>query len=171
MDIELRKVGSYIGHKIADLNRRKKDPGEKFDNWYMYLNCSVCCQYLRVSLLLFFPTEETQRASDDYTRSSDDFQRIDLYQRSQENYQSHYQRGSQNAQRSSMDYERNPEAFDMMMVNVKSETHEGNDDTLNGSGEAVFIPEEKVTVQNGIPVEDVSDEVNNVDDEAFIPYL
>ncbi|XP_033217517.1 uncharacterized protein LOC117173199 [Belonocnema kinseyi] len=141
MDIELRKVGSYIGHKIADLNRRKKDP------------------------------EETQRTSDDYTRSSDDFQRIDLYQRSQENYQSHYQRGSQNAQRASMDYERNPETFDMMMVNVKSETHEGNDDAMHGSGEAVFIPEEKVSVQNGIAVEDVSDEVHNVDDETFIPYL
>ena len=128
-------------------------------------------------MLLHSSPEETQRASDDYTRSSDDFQRIDLYQRAQENYnhhQSHYQRGSQNGQRSSsMDYERNPEAFDMMMVNVKSEMHEGNDDDAmnRSSGEAVFIPEDKGTAENGIAVEDVGDEVNNVEDEAFISYL
>ena len=94
-----------------------------------------------------------------------------MYQRTQENYEPHYQRGSENSQRSSMDYQRTPENFDMMMVNVKSETSDATDDTMNGSTEAVYLPDAKITVQNGITGDDVSDEVNNVEDEAFISYL
>ncbi|XP_051160722.1 uncharacterized protein LOC127281179 [Leptopilina boulardi] len=143
-DIELRKVGSYIGHKIADLNRRKKD------------------------------TEETQRSSEDFNRSTEDFQRADQYnhQRTPEIFPVNFQRDSQNPSRSSIVYDRNSENYDMLMVNVKSEANEGNEESsLNGSNEAVFITDEKISNVNGLSVDDVNDDVNNVEDDSFISYL
>ncbi|XP_043467299.1 uncharacterized protein LOC122501696 [Leptopilina heterotoma] len=143
-DIELRKVGSYIGHKIADLNRRKKD------------------------------TEETQRSSEDFNRTGEEFQRAEQYQRTPEIYhQNNYQRDTQSAPRSTtLVYDRNSENYDMLMVNVKSETNEANEETLNCASEAVFITEEdKQSNVNGLSVDDVNDDVNNVEDDSFISYL
>lgn len=60
----------------------------------------------------------------------------------------------------------------MLMVNVKSETNEASEETLNCASEAVFITEEdKQTNVNGLSVDDVNDDVNNVEDDSFISYL